>query len=260
MAKKTDPDDIGTATRVLAEAVSALTRSVTHSLAERGQDVNAQVAGSLRAASRDLSDASVRIGRSTGGRGRTRADGTRAKLLAAARTLFAERGYEGASLGDISAEAGFTKGAVYANFSSKEDVLLAVAADLTAQDARWLDAQADRPADALAEFADTDEPRESRLLAIEIMLYAARHPDVREEFADLLSPMDAVARLVAASHDGDPTSPTPDDLDTALAIIAVRLQAPLIGPADGTQAPGSAQRLVARLLAGSAGSQSDREK
>jgi AcrR family transcriptional regulator len=51
---------------------------------------------------------------------------TRNLLLDAAERVFARRGYRGASLDDIAAEAGFSKGAVYSNFTGKEDLFLAL--------------------------------------------------------------------------------------------------------------------------------------
>ena len=47
---------------------------------------------------------------------------TRAKVLAAARRLFSEQGYEGATIRDIAAAAGMSTGAVFANFSDKADL------------------------------------------------------------------------------------------------------------------------------------------
>lgn len=47
---------------------------------------------------------------------------TRAKVLAAARKLFSEEGYEGATIRDIAAAAGMSTGAVFANFSDKSDL------------------------------------------------------------------------------------------------------------------------------------------
>lgn len=47
---------------------------------------------------------------------------TRAKVLAAARKLFSENGYEGATIRDIAAAAGMSTGAVFANFSDKSDL------------------------------------------------------------------------------------------------------------------------------------------
>src|SRR6516225_6093976 len=51
---------------------------------------------------------------------------TREHLLQAAAVVFARDGFHGASLDDVAATAGFTKGAVYSNFKSKEDLFLAV--------------------------------------------------------------------------------------------------------------------------------------
>ncbi len=48
--------------------------------------------------------------------------GSRDQLLAAAARVFARRGYHGASMNEIAAEAGFSKGALYWNFASKEDL------------------------------------------------------------------------------------------------------------------------------------------
>jgi AcrR family transcriptional regulator len=47
---------------------------------------------------------------------------TRAKVLQAARTLFSEQGYEGATIRDIAAAAGMSTGAVFANFTDKSDL------------------------------------------------------------------------------------------------------------------------------------------
>jgi len=72
--------------------------------------------------------------RSMGTRAAARQDGRRAaargtareRLLDAAATVFAERGYRAASVDDIAAAAGLTKGAVYWNFEGKEDLFLAL--------------------------------------------------------------------------------------------------------------------------------------
>src|ERR1700685_2560945 len=59
-------------------------------------------------------------------RQKERAEATRRKLLAAAETIFARDGFEAARLEDIAAEAGYTRGAFYANFESKEDIFFAL--------------------------------------------------------------------------------------------------------------------------------------
>lgn len=53
---------------------------------------------------------------------------TRQELLRAASRLFLRNGFVATSLSDIAEEAGLTKGAVYSNFESKEDLFLALLA------------------------------------------------------------------------------------------------------------------------------------
>jgi AcrR family transcriptional regulator len=51
-----------------------------------------------------------------------RRDQTRSDLLEAAARVFITRGFEGASIEAIAAEAGYTRGAFYSNFESKEQL------------------------------------------------------------------------------------------------------------------------------------------
>ncbi len=53
-----------------------------------------------------------------------RRQATRERVLEAAGEVFAERGFHGASVEDICERAGFTRGAFYSNFSSKDDLVL----------------------------------------------------------------------------------------------------------------------------------------
>ncbi len=55
-----------------------------------------------------------------------RGQATRDKLVAAARHVFAERGFAGTRMGDLADAAGVAHGTVYTYFDTKEDVLLAV--------------------------------------------------------------------------------------------------------------------------------------
>ncbi|SSC65317.1 TetR/AcrR family transcriptional regulator [Ciceribacter selenitireducens] len=50
----------------------------------------------------------------------------RAKLIAAARASFAEQGYAAASMDELTARAGLTRGALYHNFGDKKGLLAAV--------------------------------------------------------------------------------------------------------------------------------------
>ena len=52
----------------------------------------------------------------------------RTRILDAAAAVVAERGLAAASLDQVAAAAGFTKGAVYSNFASKDELFLALMA------------------------------------------------------------------------------------------------------------------------------------
>lgn len=63
---------------------------------------------------------------------------TRAKLVAAARRAFAERGYAEASMDELTAAAGLTRGALYHHFGGKQGLLEAVIAQIDAEMAQRL--------------------------------------------------------------------------------------------------------------------------
>jgi AcrR family transcriptional regulator len=77
-----------------------------------------------------------------------RAD-TRARLIAAAGEAFAERGMQEVSIDEVARRAGFTKGAFYANFPSKEHLFLAM-----------LDDRFDRRAEEMRRALETGEDPE----------------------------------------------------------------------------------------------------
>lgn len=58
---------------------------------------------------------------------------TRAKLIQAARMAFAAKGYAAASMDDLTAEAGLTRGALYHNFGGKKGLLQAVIDQIDAE-------------------------------------------------------------------------------------------------------------------------------
>jgi AcrR family transcriptional regulator len=114
---------------------------------------------------------------------------TRARLMSSAAELAARRGIEGTSLDAVAERAGFTKGAVYANFSNKEELFLAMLDahfdERLAELDRILSTEAD-PDDQAREAAAglmrvlAEEPEQHRLF-FEFAVHAARHEDFREE-------------------------------------------------------------------------------
>ena len=90
------------------------------------------------------------------GRPRSTVDGQTVpqRLLNVARTLFAEKGFEGTSVQDVVVAAGVTKGAMYHYFSSKDDLLYEIYG-------RVLRMQMER----LEKFVSQEGPVEERLHA-----------------------------------------------------------------------------------------------
>ncbi len=63
---------------------------------------------------------------------------TRETLIETARTVLAENGYDGCSIAEITDKAGFSKGAFFANFESKEALLLELLRQDKAQEMQLL--------------------------------------------------------------------------------------------------------------------------
>ncbi|TSP14263.1 TetR/AcrR family transcriptional regulator [Cupriavidus campinensis] len=63
---------------------------------------------------------------------------TREKLIASARNVFARLGMAGASIDRIAEEAGFSKGAFYSNFESKEEIFFELLDEVAKEDSRAL--------------------------------------------------------------------------------------------------------------------------
>jgi AcrR family transcriptional regulator len=116
---------------------------------------------------------------------------TRAALLRSASRSICEHGMHGASIDRIAAEAGYTKGAFYANFASKEELFLVVLDEkFAAELERLQDAMAgsgepvDEARQAAEEFlVDVDRDPEWPRLYQEFAAYAARDDAFRVELA-----------------------------------------------------------------------------
>jgi AcrR family transcriptional regulator len=117
---------------------------------------------------------------------------TRNALVEAATEIFARRGFHAATLEEIAEAAGFTRGAIYSNFSSKEDLLLA-AVDryfdviLRAFTGVLQDRSGDEATTASAALLTYRVNRDEALmlLGLELRLYALRNPAFRPKLAEL---------------------------------------------------------------------------
>jgi AcrR family transcriptional regulator len=119
-------------------------------------------------------------------------DETRERLFQAAAQVFEDRGIGAASIDAIAAAAGFTRGAFYSNFASKDELIVAMLedhADRSVQHFRDLLARHRKASDfvtalAKAERSQQDPLGRAPLLHMELILFVARAerrlPELRE--------------------------------------------------------------------------------
>ena len=138
---------------------------------------------------------------------------TRAALIAAAMGVFARDGYAGAPVDAIAEQAGFTVGALYSNFATKQDLFLAVFEQHCAGELAALRALAEQAATAdellaavTSRFADLDDQqRQWWQLSAELWLYAQRHPEAAARMATIQAETSQVIAQ-ALSSSGHPLS------------------------------------------------------
>ena len=115
---------------------------------------------------------------------------TRERLIETAQHLFVSNGYGGASIRDIADKAGYSQGAFYSNFSSKEDVLLELLRRHMETEATQLSKvmgdDAQKPEQMLAEleaWASTlNHDADWCMLSIELQLHANRSRTFAAEY------------------------------------------------------------------------------
>lgn len=121
-------------------------------------------------------------------------DDTREKLFEAAARVFEEQGIGGASIEAIAAAAGFTRGAFYSNFKSRDELIIAMLENHVEQSIRRIHELLARHR-SLADFIDAlktmDRSRQdplghSPLLHMEMILFVARAEKRRPELAKRL--------------------------------------------------------------------------
>ncbi|WP_193047007.1 TetR/AcrR family transcriptional regulator [Mycolicibacterium baixiangningiae] len=163
-----------------------------------------------------------------------RMEHTRGLLLDAAEEVFAKQGFGGSALDDIAEVAGYTRGAIYSHFGTKEELFLAVIE-------RHINRFLDSFADVIESFEGLDTLDIEKLaqkwrdltiagpnsaaLGYEFSLFLLRNPDARDRVTaqreeavnslanyvtghidrlggELQMPAETLARLLIASHEG----------------------------------------------------------
>jgi TetR/AcrR family transcriptional regulator, transcriptional repressor of aconitase len=171
-------------------------------------------------------------------------DARRAQILSAARCCFLRDGFHNTSMQDLFAEAGLSSGAVYRYFSSKDDVIIAIAEENMRDVVEMTHSLATkRPSRsvgaALADVVAIANAKHARdgMGGIALLVWAEtlRNPSLGAKFADLLTRMRAdLAEIVRANQgSGVLSAGVPADaLAGVLVSIAVGylMQMAILGP------------------------------
>lgn len=124
------------------------------------------------------------------------AEQTRERLLQSAARVFASRGYDGASIGELTTEAGLSRGALYAHFDSKAELFAATLRAHGSAEVERLLAVGGTGQQAAAVLRERGialarrEPRKGSLL-VEAIVAARRHPDVAAVITDAFAAREA---------------------------------------------------------------------
>ena len=136
---------------------------------------------------------------------------TRQELISAAEACFVSHGFHASSVDEVAERAGYTKGAVYSNFASKEDLFFAVyqrrvEQALTEVAPGLRQAGPERALDWLATSTMQRRDRDDGWLAVffEFWAHVLRHPELRDRFAAIharfLEPLAGAVRQLAADR------------------------------------------------------------
>ncbi len=156
---------------------------------------------------------------------------TRTRLLEAAAQVYARRGFAGATLEEVASEAGFTKGAVYAHFGSKENLLLALVEEYLAGQvteqiglfdrdrATW-----ERPLAGSDRWMESVRENPDRFrLFVELWAYAQRDESLRKRLASGLALLRATFARFAAESSADAGFDVPSGVPEQFANVMLGL-------------------------------------
>lgn len=172
---------------------------------------------------------------------------TRQLLLRAAAHLFARHGYDGVSLDAVAEEAGFSKGAVYWHFSSKQELLaslLELHCEQRLDQARSMLAvpmSLEERIDQISSIyftSSSDETESWCLLFVELWMQTMREPSLRPRLAQLYrATREAVAEMIKREAErlgGSLAAPAEEIAAGLLALGDGLLMQHLVGPSDTT--------------------------
>ena len=179
---------------------------------------------------------------------------TRERLLVAARQVFARHGFGGASVDMIAAEAGYSKGAIYSNFETKEAILFELFEQYAQKQIADFKAimQLDPPATraAINIWLDRmDADMDWDVMTMELQLHARRNPEFAERFYALEERLtsfyaDIIAERFARTGRRPPLDPRSLSLVFRTLACSLNLKIPRSTPGR----PNTAGRIIHELI------------
>ncbi|QUY50575.1 TetR/AcrR family transcriptional regulator [Serratia plymuthica] len=155
---------------------------------------------------------------------------TREQLLETARQLFIAGGYGGTSIRDIASQAGYSQGAFYSNFASKEALLLQLLQRHMEAEATQLTALAQSDSDtpehvltALEAWAATlNLEADWCMLSVELQLHAKRSPAFAVEYKNICDVHQAkIGEVIGSLFQRVGKAPPADQNELAAAFMAM---------------------------------------
>jgi len=175
---------------------------------------------------------------------------TRDRIVQAATSVVALRGFDAATVDEIAQESGFSIGALYSNFKGKDALFLAVFDGHL----EWFEktfgeaSEVTDPAGAITDwFSSLTKSKDQFLIFTEFWSYAVRSPKLRREFARRMGQMRTMISSVLAARAEQSGQPSPLPPDTmALLFLALMRGLMLEKLADPKSVP---DEEIGRLLA-----------
>ena len=179
---------------------------------------------------------------------------TRERLLAAAERVIDRNGFGGASIDQISAEAGYSKGAIYSNFEGKEAVFLELLGLQMARDMAELERivalEPTQLSPALTHWLETmNSETDCPLLVTELQLQARRSPAFAERYYALQAEQTRTLAKILERYFDAASRPMPmESLDLARSMTALAHGLSLQRPGGKPGAPNPAGRIIDNIL------------
>lgn len=205
MSESEQSPEVADALRNLTQAVGSLARALNRDLLDASSAAQARAFNQVSLQLQGAADALTKKAEAVDRRKHNRT-ATQEEILAATKRVVAAKGFAGASMADIAAEANFTKGAIYGSFASKEELLLAAAdRHYELQHEVMTEHYTNGTAPQTWEEMCTGEDTTDVTFALETILFAIRNPTGRAQAATHINALlQAAARLCVEEKEQEP--------------------------------------------------------